>query len=324
MPSTYASFIVQVMALWMKLLKVARNLLRRKFPGCPSFVPFSERKNFQRAISGFDDPSRHSLRSFFQQLSKENGALLIIGDSVMQQFFSAMACELEREGIWKDPGRFTNTDELQYVRVDKNTSAVQIKFLPIYHFVNGRYERIPHAAMHSLKNTLKLMTTEFQSLVVICNMGLHYVDNPVSGFSRRDYQLQMTAALTYMNKFALQHPQKNVRIFWRETSAQHFPTTNGYWPGVKYSNTLRLACVPLADPSPAADWRNRDIENIIISNNLFMIRIIPFYNVTIPLWSEHPNGHLKDCTHFCWSPMLYQSVFYEMNRGMEQLWIKSA
>lgn len=89
----------------------------------------------------------------------------------MQQFYSAIACELEREGVWKYPSRFTNTDEVQYVRVvdessqhagynnknnnscgrsnsrssDTNSSTgmysdhnVLIKFLPIYHFVDGR------------------------------------------------------------------------------------------------------------------------------------------------------------------------------------------
>jgi len=114
------------------------------------------------------------LRVFFRRLSRVDGALLLIGDSVMQQFYSAIACELEREGVWKYPSRFTNTDEVQYVRVvddsshagynnkDNNslsggrgsssnrsssTAAISstdtghnvlIKFLPIYHFVDGR------------------------------------------------------------------------------------------------------------------------------------------------------------------------------------------
>lgn len=72
----------------------------------------------------------------FHLLSKEKGALLLVGDSVMQQFFSAIACELERENVWKDPSKFTNTDEVQYV--DK----VSIRFLPVYHFVNGKWDKI--------------------------------------------------------------------------------------------------------------------------------------------------------------------------------------
>ena len=73
-----------------------------------------------------------------------------MGDSVMQQFYSAIACELEREGLWKNPQKFTNTDEALYVRCATCKHKVEIKFLPIYHFVNGRFDRIRDAAMHRI------------------------------------------------------------------------------------------------------------------------------------------------------------------------------
>jgi len=152
------------------------------------------------------------------------------------------------------------------------------------------------------------MINSHRTLVVIANMGLHYVDNPEKKFSRLDYQQQMTAALTYMHNFAIEQQQqqlqqqhgKHVHIVWRETSAQHFSTYNGYWPGIRFSHSMERRCVPIRDPSPQADWRNRDIETIIASKELHRIHILPFYNITVPLWSSHPNGHLRDCTHFCW------------------------
>jgi hypothetical protein len=49
------------------------------------------------------------VNKFFRSLQAEKGALLLIGDSVMHQFFGAVACELEREGIWNDPTSFRNT-----------------------------------------------------------------------------------------------------------------------------------------------------------------------------------------------------------------------
>ena len=82
----------------------------------PFDYPFSERQSLQEAVNGFDDPLKKPMASFFRKLAKENGALLIAGDSVMQRFYSAMACELERENVWKEPSKFTNTDEVQYVR----------------------------------------------------------------------------------------------------------------------------------------------------------------------------------------------------------------
>lgn len=110
----------------------------------PADIPYAKRLALFRAVEGYDNPDKQPLKVLFSKLSAEKGALLLIGDSVMQQFYGAIACELEREGIWKDPKLFKNTDELQYVRTDHGVKSnkVPIKFIPIYHFVNGRFDRI--------------------------------------------------------------------------------------------------------------------------------------------------------------------------------------
>lgn len=292
-------------------------------------IPFAHRKNLQRAIIGYDDPSAQPLRNFFQGLANERSALLLIGDSVMQQFYGATACELEREGIWTDPSHFQDTDSIKYVEMevtnpaaervgaaprDSKTHAVRIKFLPIYHFVNGRWDRIANASMHNLKTNVEEIVNgnTYDGLTILLNMGLHYVSNPVAHFTREDYISQMTECLSYLNGLVLQHPKKKIRVLWRETSAQHFPTPNGYWPGVRYAASMKLRCSAIADNSTAADWRNSDVRDIIRNKKLSQVEIIPFYNVTLPLWTSHVNGHLRDCTHFCWSPMLYQSLFHSL------------
>ena len=88
------------------------------------------------------------------------------------------------------------------------------------------------------------------------------------------------------------------------------------WPGVRYAQGLRLACVPINDTSPDADWRNREINDIVKTHSYFGIRVIPFYNETVPLWDMHVNGHKQDCTHFCWTPMLYQYLFHYMRNSI--------
>eukprot|EP01035_Chromulina_nebulosa_P033300 gene33300-44576_t len=182
-------------------------------------IPFSDRDYFRQAVLGYEDAQRKPLRSFFEKLSRENGALLLIGDSVMQQFYSALACELERELVWKNPSKFTNTDELQYVKVSTssgseqsgsiNNPAVQIKFLPIYHFVNGRFDRVANASMFHLKKTVESMIVNYESLVVVFNVGLHYVDNPVAHFTRADFQSQLTTAFKFLQHFAVTHSTRH-------------------------------------------------------------------------------------------------------------------
>ena len=39
---------------------------------------------------------------------------------------------------------------------------------------------------------------------------------------------------------------------------------------------------------------------------------------TLPLWTEHVNGNLKDCTHLCWTPMLYQPLYHTLAEAMLQ------
>lgn len=91
---------------------------------------------------------------------------------------------------------FTNTDETRTVSLPSsdNSSAKEatLQFLPIYHLVNGRYDRVPQAALHHLKNGLKHAMENHRTIFILINMGLHYVDNPVAGFTKDDYFQQMT------------------------------------------------------------------------------------------------------------------------------------
>ena len=91
--------------------------------------------------------------------------------------------------------------------------------------------------MHNLRTNVEEIVTgeDYDGLTILLNMGLHYVSNPVAHFTRKDYITQMTECLTYLNGVVLQYPKKKIRVLWRETSAQHFPTPNGYWPGVRYA-----------------------------------------------------------------------------------------
>ena len=192
-------------------------------------LSFHDRKHFTQSFEGYDDPSSSPLKDFFTDLALEQGAVLLIGDSVMQQFFSAIACELERENVWLDRTRFTNTDETFFVPAEPETTyKVPIKFLPIYHFVNSKYDRVADASMVALRKNVENFVDTYNSVYIFINMGLHYVISPIAQFSRTDYHNQMLRALQYLNSVSVQKAKKGkIRIFWRETSAQHFPTFNG-------------------------------------------------------------------------------------------------
>jgi hypothetical protein len=92
---------------------------------------------------------------------------------------------------------------------------------------------------------------------------------------------------------------------------------NIVWPGIKYAAQMKSGCFPIKDPSAQADWRNNDIRNMIKESKLNRIQILPFYDLTVPLWNLHVNGNKQDCTHFCWSPLLYQSFFHHLRHALD-------
>ena len=59
-------------------------------------------------------------------------------------------------------------------------------------------------------------------------------------------------------------------------------------------------------------------------NSVF--KIISFRDATLPLWDMHPTRVETgpDCTHFCWSPLLYQSIFAHLSdisqKALQSIW----
>jgi hypothetical protein len=77
------------------------------------------------------------------------------------------------------------------------------------------------------------------------------------------------------------------------------------------------SCVPLEDVQNALDWRNREVHTYIRKENLQNIQIIPFRDVTAPLFNMHAHSLdtesaviSVDCSSFCFFPQLWQIVWY--------------
>ena len=169
-----------------------------------------------------------------------------------------------------DPKSFKNTDEIRYVNPEKLEghspaeqlqTSVPIKFQPIFHFIDGRYDRRKNASMWHMNETIDMFLENHESLLVLFNVGLHYVGGTIKDFTRLDFRKQITTALMYLHNVVLSRPDKKIRVLWRETNAQHFPTPNGYWPGMRYASNMKLACVDIADKSPDGNWRNTGMNH---------------------------------------------------------------
>lgn len=72
------------------------------------------------------------------------------------------------------------------------------------------------------------------------------------------------------------------------------------------------------------------MQHFIENNELKEVKIVPFRDITAPLFNMHPTwaanptdpdsqrllessqSQSKDCTHFCYFPQLWQSVWYHL------------
>ena len=93
---------------------------------------------------------------------------------------------------------------------------------------------------------------------------------------------------------------------------------NGYF--TLEDNALEeSSCVPIADSREDLDWRNRDVKFTIDNEDLQNIQIIPFRDITAPLYDMHPDGvGSKDCTRYCYFPQMWQPVWWKIHNAINK------
>lgn len=255
---------------------------------------FRERKHLTRAVVGYDDPSRSYLQEAVAGAARQNASLLMIGDSLMYQFGVAATCELRRQySIIDDRPAFSSDFPSPYIQLREPRWNVPSRLVRIDIYHNGA--DIERLLMDAIGEFLAIS----QRVYVIISGGVHC--------NHRHLMEQLArTTLRTMHNITERHP--NIVFLYLETPATHFDTSNGYW------NRSQTHCVAIRDLSPTADWRNEIVRRYIQEHSLTNIRMIYLRKLTEPMHREHVLGNFKDCTHYCWSPMMYQYVFAQIAR----------
>jgi hypothetical protein len=275
------------------------------------------------------------------------GHLMFFGDSVTLSSFDAFICEMYREN--KESKKFVvKKIQLHGLEQDFIFSKIENKAN------NNKNDLIKfktsfHAITKNITIEIALKETDYIALVV--NAGLWY-----QSYEKNIYTNEMEKLLKYLynlensinnqefninnnnnyyyyyyntydnknnnnnnsnnsNKYK-NNNKKTIKIFWRETSAQHFPKF-GYFEHDEFLslNYSIYNCQPHNNKNKTitSNWRNDIIKQIIKINNYEnKIKIIPFFDSTVPLWNHHPyfnKNKFPDCKHFCWTPFTYFSIF---------------
>jgi hypothetical protein len=265
----------------------------------PSQHTFQQREYLRRAVQGYDDPGRSYLHEAIVSVAKQKAALLMIGDSLMAQFGVACTCELRRLGLTIDKRNWWDTD-FPSPSIQLKEPVASVPSLVVRTDIFARGNTIEPVLRARIREFLNISERVF----VLISGGAH---------SNHRAVMEATALRTLRLLHTISVENPNVVFIYFETPATHFNTSNGYW---NYSHT---ACVPLQDPSPAADWRNLLVRKHIAEHNLTSIRMVYLRKLTEPLYREHVLGNFKDCTHYCWSPMMYQYVFAQVAQIIESV-----
>lgn len=218
--------------------------------------------------------------------------IVFIGDSISKQNQENFLCEIMRKNIM---GQFDIHGDLD-LNMTFNISHLTIHWkrnvthLDVY-FV--RMIQLRHHGMTRLRKLLHSVLSRHRKVMVIANIGGWYT-------SREKYRIDMEVFLRYLNEIG----QTNL-VFFRETSAQHWNfSSNGYFK--EGSDRFMSSCVELEDASSDFDWKNRDVKNILLNDNLNNVHIIPFRDITAPLHNMHA---AYDCSQFCYFPQLWEVVY---------------
>ena len=265
-------------------------------------------------VEGYDDSSQLFLKDFMKNIYDSNGVILMMGDSSIRQLLNFMTCEEEREGI---------------IPMNK---IMYRKKIP----VEGGEVDIVHETVHKFKSkglqllrnhSLNIINEKKKSLFIILNSGLWY--NEESEFLE-----DIDNVFKELNNIvhAALKQKRHIAIVWLESTAQHFATSSGYYD-VNSGHVKPFAINATCNPLPVAlnredeyksDWRNDHVwkkyvygpfGDVIAKMKTAMLGVLNSRALTRDLYDVHireGKNHSADCTHFMYTPLLYQYLFQQL------------
>lgn len=257
------------------------------------------------------------------------------GDSMTRQTVQGLECELARRGYhievdfkkWDRPQEkfwrhgLRDFTELRISRPpshrdsSKNRPTGRIKFYSVY---------IPTPTPEEIE--LEIDTIVNGTDILVFDHGLHY--SPVSQETKfLDETLLLLVGLRRRTSLKL--------LAWRETSAQHWNTSGGYYySGGTDGEFARQPCTPIGSAEGLLDFR-LPLMTRAANDTGFRIRnvldpsfpssalgpgdlvVLPFREYSSVAHGLHPEE--GDCTHFCHTPFFWMPIWRTLRLAMDRV-----
>jgi len=239
--------------------------------------------------------------------------LLVMGDSVMEQFYNTLQCLAAKESL-KVPHSASHESFLLATK-------------PLWN--RGKRKKPPKLPVE-VASGMRMMYARVTTMqpdeveaaigsadVVLLNWGLHYQE--MDG-----YRTDLHHSMARLEAFAAEPGRA---ALFQETGAQHFKSSDrrgyatGEWEQRDKSSDKLCSCQRTEDFN--VNTRNRVLHEVLGSGSYPHVRLLPFYNLTLPRWRWHfgncthrPNGWnydtCCDCTHFCFSPAMWGAHLHSL------------
>ena len=190
--------------------------------------------------------------------------------------------------------------------------------------VGIHYKRLTALDHRAIRDAFWRKIGEFKRLFLVVNLGLHYHDKTL-------YLDTVTRFLTHLERY---YAIPGNRVVWLETTHQHFPNDaeqNGYYSAeeanrhrkklaglapdeLSDADIFQKICPTFSNTSFEADWRNQIASNALLelshpqlsyfSTEHVLINVTDMFAINTISW--------LDCTHFCYSPLMWQPQWHHL------------
>ena len=243
-----------------------------------------------------------------------------------QLFVSALMCELERENI-----RFPDmtNDEFgvhgsNYYRIRGVGREVKLVFKQHNELRAHHLENMRTFTKFFLESPALSTMSEggggggHDGVMIVLQAGTWYFS---ATLYRQHVERVFAEAFDLAEKYAQQ--RKHITFVWAEQVTQHWPTDNGYFLTGKGVSRASL-CTPLINMTESADWRNDIVWQSFLRDGsgwrrrldslapYARVRVLNFRALTSDMSDFHMRQQKKDCTHYCYTPMMYQSIYHQL------------
>ena len=292
---------------------------------CSIRLPMLRRHRLVAPASG-----SHMWTSSAAGWSHHRRPMVFIGDSVLEGMAHAMQCEMVR-GAPSDAAMLSARSDGAAISVIR--------------YGDGS-EREDQRTLRSVNASLLAMTSRGGGLVV-ASFGHHFNNQYarigfVEGFSvqlRSHLERALVPLLRVLETFASSCRRCLAALV--TPSLQHFETTDGTFDQAIFLSTgygcRAVQNLSAISNSSANCWRAEDMVRLA---KLYAPRVllIPLHTISNDWWAQHPGtAGLKrfvskyiqrktttDCTHLCYSPWLYEPLWWAISLGMESLGLIAA